>query len=284
MSTPEVTEALLEAQYTRAIAKAIGDVYGKYTFQFFKPSAQDEAFLGFDQGWVRVGRTRAHAMFADIRMAIEGRGPAKWLWAYFLQFKRVSRMSRRSAETPLDIVAPYYRAEISLRPNPRSRKSQHETLLELSAVPRSEVYYACPMMFSRDDVYRDVDLETLRLVDVGTAPRDYLANERHFLAFRAPADVTPRWCSVPTPTETIGPEQWLHSRAFDDRFGAASRGVLRRLLALRDDYPREPPSIVHQSVLPPKGGEPEFEHPEPEDDWSPAGVPMSLVLVVATER
>lgn len=289
----DVVEAMLEAQYMRLIARSIADVYGDYTFQFYKPSAQDEVFLGFDQAWVRIASIPAAQMYRHIRDVLAGAATNAWYWAFFLQFKRVERISRNSDKMKkLGIATPYYRSEISLKPNKRTNKSQHEILKELSLVPASEVYYACPMMFSRDDVYRDPDPDDLRLVELNGAPAGYLANQTHHIVFQSKDDPNPKWCSEPTRGKSIALPAWIKALDFKHRFNAkGTAGLLdtiwtmRKHEIVRPDYrwsrhERNPRSVGGGFG----GGNFNNDDLDFDDGYSPTGAPMSLVIVKAEER
>jgi len=277
------------------IARCISEVYGAFIFQFYKPSAREEAFLGFDQAWVRIANISAKQLFSEIKAAMAGTSGATWFWAFFLQFKRVERISRRTAKLPSGFSTPYYRAEISLKPNKTTRKSQHQTLRELSNIPNSEVYYACPMMFSRDDVYREPDPDTLRLVEVAASPTGYLANESHHIAFQSPQDPSPVWCSEPTKGRSRDLLGWVRERPFRDRFmDPASSAMTMDLVRRRHEevvratrgsrgwqYWHDDTPLEHGV-----GGDGNGDDSDSGGfgDWSPSGLPMSAVIVRATER
>lgn len=49
-----ITEALLEMHFYQAQAKHFETVFGANFLRILKPTTQQEAWVGFDQGWVRT--------------------------------------------------------------------------------------------------------------------------------------------------------------------------------------------------------------------------------------
>ena len=97
---------------------------------------------------------------------------------YFLQFKRPEEMVRRGQTTPSDFTTPYYRFELSLKASKLTGLSQHETLLRLHKIQDADVSYACPMLFTEDNLHREPSLDDVQVVSVSTAPSGYLTTSR----------------------------------------------------------------------------------------------------------
>jgi len=208
----EITEALLEMHYHHAFVGAFESVFGARFVRLLKPSAQMEAWVGFDQGWVRSSLTTIE-LYDHLRESVQ-RGVAasdKFYLGYFLQFKVVQRVSRRSRTFPPNFPLPYYRSELSLWPNRQSGLSQHEILVRLSRIPQACVSYACPFIMSPDEIYDDPDLDRVQVVDVRSAPSGWMTNEPHYIAFRNERDVSPSWCSEPVPGRSAPFARWVRS-------------------------------------------------------------------------
>lgn len=205
-----LTETLLEMHFFSLIREALEDVYGARVLQILKPSTRAEAWFGFDQGYVLEPDGHLPAR-KGIQEWLHGsvRDGAVFYVGYFLQFKVVSRLERRSRYTPSGFVTPYLRSEISLEPNRTTGLSQHETLQRLAGMPNSSVYYACPMVFTGDELWAPPAVDQLRLVDVRSSPAHLAVPDRHFIAFRRPDDPSPVWCSEPTAATTRSVATWL---------------------------------------------------------------------------
>ncbi len=207
-----ITEALLEMHYHRALVDLFANHYGAMFLQLVKPSAVREAWVGFDQGWVRTTLTQSD-LLNQLRgvLASQGSIVPKFYVGYFMQFKPVVRISKRGSNCPGTYTAPYYRVALSLKPNRTTGLSQHETLLRLTKVTNSDVTYACPMLFDHDRLYEPPDLDALRIVEVATAPAGWATNQSHFITFQTPDDPNPQWMSEPEPAKVYAVPEWLHS-------------------------------------------------------------------------
>lgn len=209
--TQEVTESLLEMHYHRAFVKLFEDFFGRRVLRIIKPSTRSEAFLGFDQAWVKTPLP-LNTFTAELRRAINtgatSLGGQSFL-GYFMQFKRVDRMAKGSRKLPPSIRAPYLRAEIDLRRNKQTGRSQHETLTRLNAIIGADVHYACPMLLDADQIYDEPDLDTLRLVPVASAPTGFNTNESHHIVFQDENSPDWFWCSEPQAATVLRPLQWL---------------------------------------------------------------------------
>ena len=157
----EVTEVLLEMHDHRAIVEAFAAVFGARFLRMLKPSTQQEVWVGFDQGWVHTSVSTAD-LYATLSNTISsgGRQSNAFHLGYFLQFKVVHTLARRSRIAPTGFVAPYLRAELSVWRHPRAELSQHETHCRLASIQGAEVYYACPLLFDIDAIDEYPDLGT----------------------------------------------------------------------------------------------------------------------------
>ena len=198
--------------YYHAFRTLVQDHLGRELLRILKPSTTREAFLGFDQGFVRCD-VSAKDFERQLRDAIASSAtslPTMYV-GYFLQFKRPEEMVRRVQTTPGDFTTPYYRFELSLKAGKLTGLSQHETLLRLHEIQNADVSYACPMLFTEDDLHREPSLDDVQVVSVSTAPPGYLTTERHFVAFRAKNDPAPVWCSDPVPGKALSLSEWFRS-------------------------------------------------------------------------
>lgn len=187
------------------------------SINFYKYSPQREAFIGFDQAYVKteLSESAFFRMLRDAASSSSYRLGAKFV-GYFLQYKVVKEMSVRKKYTPPSIVnRPHYRAELATKKNINTGLSQHELLYNLNQNPGAMVYYACPMVFDRSVLYDiNVDLDTLRLADLDSCASPYTDNDNHFIYFN---DVRgdPVWCSEPVDGKAIYPKElaeMLHTR------------------------------------------------------------------------
>lgn len=247
--TQEVTESLLEMHYHRAFVELFEDFFGRRVLRLIKPSTRSEAFLGFDQGWVRA--LPPHNTFiADLRRSINtgatSLGGRSFL-GFFMQFKRVDRVSKGSRKLPPSIRAPYLRARIDLRRNKQTGRSQHETLTRLNAIIGADVYYACPMLLDADQIYDEPDLDTLRLVPLASAPSGYNTNESHHIVFQDESSADWFWCSEPQAATVLRPLQWLQQAPPLLMNGAKLAERLEKILAFVAAE-REPRSWLYETT------------------------------------
>lgn len=230
-----LTETTLEMHYHRPLLELFRDTFGLGKaghFNYYKYSTQRETFVGFDQAYVRSELTEA-AFFDQLKQAASGgtRLPDRFL-GYFLQFKVVSEVQRRSRYTPPGISAlPHWRSELDTARSARTGTSQHELLFNLAKQTGAFVYYACPMLFDRSALYDiNVDLDTLALADVKTCPSDYCDNDPHYVYFDTPI-ADPVWRSEPVTGRAIRPLQLFEQLAqFAD--GRSADALAQHLMAL----------------------------------------------------
>lgn len=205
-----INEALLEMYFLQALVDYYSKQYGVKYLRLLKPSTQKEVWVGFDQGWVNTS-VDTDELYNELKEAIKTKNnTAKSLYlGFFLQFKMVHKITRKSKLMPNGYNTPYYRSELSLKPNDKTRLSQHETLLRLNTLKNANVFYACGMLFNIDDVYSKPDIADLRLIPVSSAPNGWNTNERHFITFQTKYDNNPLWCSEPVKGISYSVEQWL---------------------------------------------------------------------------
>ncbi len=205
-----ITEALLEMHFFRALVDLFKAVYGAHFLKLLKPSPNREAWVGFDQGWARTSLT-TEQLFYQLRTGIQqqDQNVPGFYFGYFLQFKTVERMVRRSALMPQHYSPPYLRAELSLKPNRTTGLSQHETLLRLSDIKGASVDYACPMLFDIADIWEGPDITKIRFVQISTSPPGWATNQRHFITLQNETDPNPFWQSEPIETKSYSAKEWV---------------------------------------------------------------------------
>ena len=209
-----ITEALLEMHFHHALVEHFSALYGANFLRLLKPSQQQEAWVGFDQGWVNINLPQTQFL-NELRSVINNQltNINKFYIGFFLQFKRVAIVRRRSRLIPNHYNLPYFRSKLSLHPNSNSGRSQHETLLLLQNINNSSVFYACGMLFNVDAIYQQPDLNRLRLVPITSAPPGWNTNENHFIMFQTVDDHNPYWRSEPIKGISYSIEEWSSSEA-----------------------------------------------------------------------
>lgn len=166
-----LTEALMEMHFHYAIKDMFESVFGARFLRLLKPSQQREAWVGFDQGWVRTSVSSTE-FYNDLKDKIRAEAAEENFYlGYFFQFKIVNKIRRSSSIKPPTYTVPYYRVELSLGANQTTGLSQHETLLRLSNIRSAQVYYACPMIFNLDEIYNEPDLNKLAMVPISSSPK-----------------------------------------------------------------------------------------------------------------
>lgn len=201
-------ESLLEMHFHSALINFYASRFGATFLKLYKPVLQKEMWVGFDQGWTSSNLTEEE-LFEALKSAIRTSGTSvdRFFLGEFLQFKVVDVLTRRSEKMPQAYSTPYYRSELSLRPNKSSGISQHETLLRLNGINNATVLYACGMIFTQAELWEPPDVSKLRFVDITSAPSGWATNENHYIAFQYPTDPTPFWCSEPVQGLAYGIEE-----------------------------------------------------------------------------
>jgi hypothetical protein len=210
------SEALLEMYFLQSTLKELAAMYGKGSVKLIKPSPQDEKWIGIDQAWVSTSMTDDDFL-KHLKSTVSAGKSAPFFFAVFRQYKRVEEISKASKYTPYrDTLAewkrPYYRCEIyteagqenegikissTKKYQPQPKYSQHEALIRLSSLPNADVHYACPMIFTPIDVWKEPDMNQVRLVPVRPGQPTYAGDsERHHLCFRNQSDPHPEFHSA----------------------------------------------------------------------------------------
>jgi hypothetical protein len=106
---------------------------------------------------------------------------------------------------------PHLRVSLDTKKNINTGLSQHELLYNLNSNIGAFVYYACPMLFDRVELYNaQPDLGLLRLADVTSCPDAHSDNDSHFIYFND-TYATPIWCSEPVEGKAVSPKQMIES-------------------------------------------------------------------------
>jgi hypothetical protein len=208
-----ITETVLEMHYHRPLMDLFRQTYGLGAtgkLNFYKYSPQREVFLGFDQAFAMTELSDTE-FFSQMQSSAmnDGYKLSSRFIAYFLQFKVVSELQKRQKKTPSQIRSkPHYRASLDTTKNDKTGFSQHELLYNLNKNNNAMVYYACPMIMEKTLLYAvDVDLDTLRLVDLASCPSDFTDNSKHYIYFDE-KNSQPIWCSEPVEGEAFSPKEF----------------------------------------------------------------------------
>ena len=203
-----ITETVLEMHYHKPMLDLIRSTYGigkTGHFNFYKYSPQKEVFLGFDQAYAMTQYTDEEFfdLLKNSALTSNYKLPSKFV-AYFLQYKVVTELSKRQAKTPTSIKSkPHYRVTLDTTKNDRTGFSQHELLHSLSSNDGAMVYYACPMLFDKAELYEpDPTLDALQLVDMMSCPGSFGDNSKHYIYFDQKT-AQPVWCSEPIAGKSI---------------------------------------------------------------------------------
>lgn len=233
-----INETVLEMHFHRPLMELFQTTFGRGSqgnINFYKYSPQREVFIGFDQAYVMTelsdedffNQLKSDAMFQQYQLTTRFIG-------YFLQYKVVKKLTRRSKNTPQVIASiPHFRIPLDTHRNANTSFSQHELLRKLSKNDGAMVYYACPMIFEKLDLldcYPDLDSK-LRLADMSFCPSDYTDNDSHYIYFDQPMS-DPVWCSEPVFGKAVLPTIFVQSalsraRAID---GAQSLESIRTIV------------------------------------------------------
>lgn len=207
-----INETVLEMHYHKALLDVFRATLGlgAGAFNFYKYSPQRECFVGFDQAFIQTDLSEEE-LFQNLKgSALNNRYRLpSFFVGYFLQYKVVKYMQKRVRHTPRIITnRPHQRVSLDTTKNINTGFSQHELLYNLNQNYGAYVYYACPMIFDREELYNpNPDMDLLRLADISSCPSEYSDNEKHFIYFN---DITstPVWCSEPTEGKAISPKEF----------------------------------------------------------------------------
>jgi hypothetical protein len=232
-----ITETVLEMHFHRPLMDLIRETFGLGSsgqMNFYKWSPQKECFVGFDQAYVKTELT--DDQFFDLLKTSAASNQYKLddiFFGYFLQFKVVKQARKRSIYTPSNISnIPHYQVKLSTTKNPTTGVSQHELLFQLNKNKGAFVYYACPMVFDKTDLYEiDVDFDRLRLVELDSCQDIYGDNDNHYIYFNDRTS-TPVWRSEPHEGNAISPEEFVRKlfERFADSDAAESQSNLLDIL------------------------------------------------------
>ena len=203
-----ITEALLEMHFHHAIVERFSHLFGANFLMILKPSPRQEAWVGFDQGWVHTTLSE-EKFISDLQAAVHSgtNQVDKFYLGFFLQFKKVNIISRKRKHYPRHYYSPFLRVELDLTPNETTGISQHHTLLRLRSIVNAYVAYACPMFFEINDIYKP-DLTKLRIKSLTDAPDDWKPNTSHFICFQTQDDASPFWLSEPVIGKAYSFNEW----------------------------------------------------------------------------
>ncbi len=210
-----ISETVLEMHYHKPLMDLFRTTFGLGPggqINFFKYSPQKECFVGFDQAYVMTDLGVDDFFNILQRSAMSNNYNLSEIFVgYFLQFKVVKPMQKRSRYTPPQVDnRPYYRVDLDTQKNAYTGISQHELLFNLSRNRGAMVYYACPMLFERWELYEvNVDLDKLRLADLQSCPESYSDNDNHYIFFNNVNEV-PIWRSEPIIGKAISPLSFAH--------------------------------------------------------------------------
>ena len=234
-----ITETVLEMHYHRPLMDLFRETFGLGpggTVNFYKYSPQRECFVGFDQAYARTELSEADffTLIQGVANGSVGSLGDRFI-GYFLQFKVVRPMQKRMRLTPATIVTrPHYRASLDTTKNRNTGLSQHELLYNLGKAHGAFVYYACPMVFDRTDLYDvTVDLDTLRLAELTSCPSAYSDNDSHFIYFASPQAV-PVWCSEPVEGRAVSLRELATSLGSHLRVADPAKSAAQLLKVLTD--------------------------------------------------
>jgi hypothetical protein len=184
-----------------AIQSSIRDTIGlgkTGAVTFYKYSTRIEKFIGFDQAYVRseLSPQELKSVLESMIRNPNGNGDKK-VSGYFLQFKVVEKKQKKSVTMPPGFNTPYLRSKLATRRDARDRYSQHQVLKRLAANSGAIVYYACPMIFDREELYDpNINTDLLRLIELSPSIGEFDDNRNHSICFQNISG-DPYWCSEP---------------------------------------------------------------------------------------
>jgi hypothetical protein len=147
-------------------------------------------------------------------------------------------LTKRQPKTPAAIKSkPHYRVTLDTTKNDRTGFSQHELLHSLSSNDGAMVYYACPMIFEKAELYEpDPSLDALQLADMASCPGSFGDNSKHYIYFDQKT-AQPIWCSDPVHGRSISAATFAAKIASEVRKVEAGQGgekVLELLTLIKE--------------------------------------------------
>ena len=194
--------------YFNALRELFSAVYDTNFLRILKPSARKEKWVGFDQAWVKTTVSTSE-LFEQLKVDIaQGQQNNPYIYfGFFLQFKPVERMFRRSVNTPVNFPSNYFRCKLDLRRNDTTDLSQHETLKRLSNLRRTDVSYACPMIFEPQCLWNPPNMEDIKFVPVTISTPTWVTGS-HYINFATENDDNPVWKSEEEQGKAISVKDW----------------------------------------------------------------------------
>ena len=227
-----ITETVLEMHFHKPLMDLIRWAFGlgpNGQMNFYKWSTQKECFVGFDQAYVKT-QLQDDEFFQLLKTSAESRQYQlnDIFFGYFLQFKVVQLMRRRTDPPPQITNLPYYRVNLDTTKNKNTGVSQHELLYRLSKNKGAMVYYACPMVFDKIDLYAsEANLDQLQLADLESCQDIYDDNGHHYIYFDNTNSV-PIWTSEPHIGRAISSEDFVSTLV--SRYGNSEPLASRKAL------------------------------------------------------
>ena len=249
-----INETVLEMHFHHALMELFRNTLGlgRGRFNFYKYSPQKECFVGFDQAFVKTDLSPEELFKVLKESAINhGYSLSSFFIGLFLQYKVVRELRRRSRVTPPQILSyPHYRVSLDTKKNINTGFSQHELLYNLNTNNGALVYYACPMIFDRSELYEPADLNKLRLADMSTCPSPYLDNDSHFIYFAYP-QAEPIWCSEPVEGKALSPSEmviYISQQISSREFKENQLNLLDTLYKVEKEGKIKMLELVHESL------------------------------------
>lgn len=213
-----VNESLLEMFYFAPTVEAFKKVFSDQEINIFKPTQNQEGWLGYDQAFVRMDYSNEEFSRMIKDGSYKDNPLEKFYFGFFMQYKKMERVNRIIRNTSISIPTnftetPYYRIELSTKKQ-GDNLSQHEILKSLhNNIRNAFVYYVGPMLFELNSAFTEPNLDDLRIIDINSAPQlsEWNLNQRHFIMFENETCLSPYWCSKPQKGKAIKFKEWLSS-------------------------------------------------------------------------
>ncbi|PIE17036.1 MAG: hypothetical protein CSA66_06955 [Proteobacteria bacterium] len=221
-----ILEGLFERRYQPALVAQLERATGLSFVRLFKAADSTPLLVGCGADW----RACSVPLASYLETLRAGGEPDRRYLVFFLQFRALEALRRRTRHQPDGIVAPWYRAPLELAADRRTGRSQHDTLLDLRSVGAGPVCYAVPRIVEPDALYAPARADDLLLVPV----------ERVVADLGVPALVLqgshaePRWSWSPFPAPRLTPASWANQRT---RSGPELLALIERAARVTSDQP-----------------------------------------------
>lgn len=184
-------ESLLEMHYYRTILDSFRTILNiaPGDFEIFKYSPQIESYIGFDLGLIRHDTLTEEELVTLIRDSVANNrrlSRRRIFFGFFLQFKVLSLVTQRNQRSPVPPAGyqlPYFRTKLKTVGSARAQVSQHATLFRIALNSQCQVFYVCPAIGSKADLYRDPDLNDLLIAPVLDSRSEFADRRDHHLYF-----------------------------------------------------------------------------------------------------